>query len=179
MRNRKTGSRSGQVINRDGYRFFNQARMACSFAAHQTVIVFALEQLARAEHRDRFLQAAVSAESEEEALFYQQAAESLVAYSQRQAPILDIDVVGHLPVGLSEARRLFCPLPMDYGIWTEKSEQAYQRLVKRATTAGEGFQLELWFTGILSQQARLELLQRGVAPRENLAREIPLIDLRE
>ena len=68
---------------------------------------------------------------------------------------------------------------MDYGIWTEKSEQAYQRLVKRATTAGEGFQLELWFTGILSQQARLELLQRGVAPRENLAREIPLIDLRE
>ena len=146
---------------------------------HQTVIVFALEQLARAKHRGRFIEAALNALSEEEALFYQQAAELLVAYSRRQAPILDIDLVGHLPVGLSEARTLLCPLPLDYGVWTEKSEQAYQRLVKRTATAGEGFKLEIWFTGGLSQQARFELLQRGVAPRENLASEIPLIDLRE
>lgn len=146
---------------------------------HQTVIVYALEQLSRATHRERFLEAAVTALSEEEALFYQQAAELLAAYHQRQAPLIDIDLVGHLPIGLTETRRLFCPLPLDYGVWTDRSEQAYQRLVRRAATAGEGFRLDLWLTGSLSQQARLELLQRGVAPRERLAREIPLIDLRE
>jgi hypothetical protein len=143
---------------------------------HRTVIVFSLEGLASAAHRERVLQAALHALSEEEALLYQQAAELLLAYHQREAPIVDLDVVGRLPIALTSARTLFCPIAMDYGIWTEKSDLAFQRLATKAGRAGKDYRIEVWFTGILSQRARSELLRRGIAPRENVARDIPLID---
>jgi hypothetical protein len=143
---------------------------------HHTVIVFSLEGLATAAHRERFLQAALHALSEEEALLYQQAAELLLAYHRREAPIVDLDLVGRLPVAFTSARTLFCPIAMDYGIWTEKSDLAFQRLAMKAGRAGENYRIEVWFTGILSQRARSELLQRGIAPREHIARDIPLID---
>jgi hypothetical protein len=146
---------------------------------HKTIIAFSLEGLAKASHRHRFIGAALNALSEEDALFYQQEAEILLAYHQQKAPIVDIDVVGRIPVGFTEERALFCPLAMDYGIWSERSESAYQRLAKRAGTAGEGSRIEIWFSGTLSQRTRFELLQRGIAPRENVAHGIPLIDWKE
>lgn len=146
---------------------------------HKTIITFALEGLTKASHRDRFLSVALNALSEEEALFYQQEAELLLAYNQQKAPIVDIDVVGRLPVGFTEERTLFCPLAMDYAIWSERSESAYKRLTERGAMAGEGSHIEIWFSGTLSQRTRFELLQRGVAPRENMAHDIPLIDWKE
>lgn len=146
---------------------------------HRTIIVFALEGLTKASHRDRFLGAALNALSEEEALFYQQEAELLLAYNQQKAPIVDLDIVGRIPVGLTEDGTLFCPLAMDYAIWSERSESAYQRLTKRATIADEGAHIEIWFSGSLSPRTRFELLQRGVAPRDNVARELPLIDWKD
>jgi hypothetical protein len=91
---------------------------------HKTIIAFSLEGLAKASHRHRFIGAALNALSEEDALFYQQEAEILLAYHQQKAPIVDIDVVGRIPVGFTEERALFCPLAMDYGIWSERSESA-------------------------------------------------------
>ena len=44
---------------------------------------------------------------------------------------------------------------------------------------GKDAPIEIWFGGTLSQRARFELLQRGVAPRENVARELPLIDWKD
>ncbi|MDF0673680.1 MAG: hypothetical protein P0120_04965 [Nitrospira sp.] len=146
---------------------------------HKAVIAFALEELTKASHRDRFLGAALNALSEEEALFYQQEAELLQAYNQQKAPIVDIDIVGRIPVGFTEAGTLFCPLAVDHGIWSERSESAYNRLAKRAATAGKDAHIEIWSSGSLSPRTRSELLQRGVAPRENVAREIPLIDWKD
>ncbi|MGE3152254.1 MAG: hypothetical protein AB7G48_14575 [Nitrospiraceae bacterium] len=143
---------------------------------HRTVMVFSLEGLASAAHRERVLQAALHALSEEEALLYQQAAELLLAYHQREAPIVDLDIVGRLPIAFTSARTLFCPLALDYGIWTQKSELAFQRLATKAGRSGEDYRIEVWFTGVLSQKARSELLRLGIAPRENVARDIPLID---
>jgi hypothetical protein len=143
---------------------------------HQTVIVFSLEELAVAAHRERFLQAALHALSEQEALLYQEAAELLLAYHRQEASVVDLDVVGRLPIAFTSARTLFCPIAMDYGIWTEKSDRAFQRLATKAGLAGSGYRIEVWFTGILSQRARSELLRRGIAPREHIARDIPLID---
>jgi len=146
---------------------------------HKAVIAFALESLAKASHRDRFLGAALNALSEEEALFYQQEAELLQAYNQQKAPIVNIDVVGRIPVGFTEERTLFCPLAVDHGIWSERTESAYTRLAKRAAMAGNDAQIEIWLSGTLSQRARFELLQRGVTARENVARDLPLIDWKD
>lgn len=146
---------------------------------HKTIIAFALEGLGNASHRHRFIGTALNALSEEEALFYQQEAELLLAYNQQKAPIVDIDVVGRIPVGFTKERTLFCPLAMDYGIWSERSESAYKRLTKRAARAGEDSHIEIWFSGTLSQRTRFELLQHGVAARENVAHDIPLTDWKE
>ncbi|MDF0666136.1 MAG: hypothetical protein P0119_08685 [Nitrospira sp.] len=146
---------------------------------HKAVIAFALESLAKASHRDRFLGATLNALSEEEALFYQQEAELLQAYNQEKAPIVNIDVVGRIPVGFTEAGTLFCPLAVDHGIWSERTESAYARLAKRAAMAGNDAHIEIWLSGTLSQRARFELLQRGVTARENVARELPLIDWKD
>ena len=143
---------------------------------HRTIIAFALEGLTKASHRDRFIGAALNALSEEEALFYQQEAELLLAYNQQKAPIVNIDIVGRIPVGVTAEGTLFCPLAMDYGIWSERSESVSTRLAKRAAMAGADAHIEIWFSGTLSQRARFELLQRGVAPREHVARDLPLID---
>jgi len=143
---------------------------------HRTIIAFALEGLTKASHRDRFIGAALNALSEEEALFYQQEAELLLAYNQQKAPIVNIDIVGRIPVGITAEGTLFCPLAMDYGIWSERSESVSTRLAKRAAMAGTDAHIEIWFSGTLSQRARFELLQRGVAPREHVARDLPLID---
>ena len=143
---------------------------------HRTIIAFALEGLTKASHRDRFIGAALNALSEEEALFYQQEAELLLAYNQQKAPIVNIDIVGRIPVGVTAEGTLFCPLAMDYGIWSERSESVSTRLAKRAAMAGTDAHIEIWFSGTLSQRARFELLQRGVAPREHVARDLPLID---
>ncbi len=146
---------------------------------HRMIIVFALEGLAKASHRERFIGAALNALSEEEALFYQQEAELLLAYDQQRAPILDIDVVGRVPVGFTERGMLFCPLAMDHGIWSERSESAYTRLAKRAAMTEKDAHIEFWFSGTLSQRARFELLQRGAELRENVARDLPLIDWKD
>ena len=143
---------------------------------HRTIIAFALEGLTKASHRDRFIGAALNALSEEEALFYQQEAELLLAYNQQKAPIVNIDIVGRIPVGITAEGTLFCPLAMDYGIWSERSESVSTRLAKRAAMAGTDAHIEIWVSGTLSQRARFELLQRGVAPREHVARDLPLID---
>ena len=143
---------------------------------HRTIIAFALEGLTKASHRDRFIGAALNALSEEEALFYQQEAELLLAYNQQKAPIVNIDIDGRIPVGITAEGTLFCPLAMDYGIWSERSESVSTRLAKRAAMAGTDAHIEIWFSGTLSQRARFELLQRGVAPREHVARDLPLID---
>lgn len=146
---------------------------------HRTIIVFALEGLTKASHRDRFIGAALNALSEEEALFYQQEAELLLAYNQQKAPIVTIDIAGRIPVGFAEEGTLFCPLAMDHGIWSERTESVSTRLAKRAAMEGKDAQIEIWFGGTLSQRAKFELLQRGVTAREHVARDLPLIDWKE
>lgn len=143
---------------------------------HQTVIVSCLEALSQATRRDRFVQMTLNALSEEEALFYQQAAELLRAYDQHVLPIVEITALGRIPLGRSKERTLFFPAPIDYGIWTQKTEAMFDRLATVFHHRKDGMRLDVWVTGAVSPRVRQELLDRGIVARERMDRETHLVD---
>ena len=143
---------------------------------HQSMIVSCLEALSKARRRDRFLTVALNAISEEEALFYQQAAELLRAYHQQAAPIVEITTLGRLPLGRTKERSMFFPAPVDYAIWMHRTEVLFDRLSSTLRHKEENIRIELWVTGTVSARVRQELLHRGIVARENMAQQIQLAD---
>jgi hypothetical protein len=145
---------------------------------HQTIIVSCLEALPKAKRRDRFLKVALNALSEEEALFYQQAAELLRAYNEQAVPIVEITTLGKIPLGRSKERSLFFPAPIDYAIWMQKTEALFSRLAStlRHKKGSSRSRVDVWVTGTVSPRVRQELLNRGIVARESMDREIQLAD---
>ena len=143
---------------------------------HQTIIVSCLQALSKAKRRDRFLTVALNAVSEDEALFYQQAAELLRAYNDQVLPIAEIITVGRIPLGRSKERSLFFPAPIDYAIWMENTEALFDRLSRTHRQKNDHLRVELWVTGTVSPRVRQELLNRGIVARENIRQQIQLAD---
>jgi hypothetical protein len=143
---------------------------------HQSIIVSCLVGLPKAKRRDRFLTVALHALSEDEALFYQQAAELLQAYNERVLPIVEITVLGRLPVARTQERRVLVPAPIDYAVWMQKTEALFDRLSSTLRRKKDQIVVDLWVTGTVSPRVRQELLNRGIVPRENMARELTLAD---
>jgi hypothetical protein len=143
---------------------------------HQTIIVSCLQALSKAKRRDRFLTVALNAVSEDEALFYQQAAELLRAYNDQVLPIAEIITLGRIPLGRSKERSLFFPAPIDYAIWMENTEALFHRLSRTHRKKKDHIRVELWVTGTVSPRVRQELLNRGIVARENIRQQIQLAD---
>lgn len=143
---------------------------------HQTIIVSCLESLPKARRRDRFLTVALNALSEDEALFYQQAAELLRAYHEQVIPIAEITTLGRIPLGRSRERSLFFPAPIDHAIWMQKTEVLFDRLSRVLRQKKEPVRVDLWVTGTVSARVRQELLDRGIVARENMVQQIALAD---
>jgi hypothetical protein len=143
---------------------------------HQSMIVSCLEALSKAKRRDRFLTVALNAMSEEEALFYQQAAELLKGYNEQAAPIVEITTLGRLPLGRSKERSILLPAPIDYAIWMQRTEALFDRLSSTLRHRKENLRIDLWATGTVSPRVRQELLNRGIVARENMVQQIQLVD---
>jgi hypothetical protein len=143
---------------------------------HQTIIVSCLEALSKAKRRDRFLTVALNALSEDEALFYQQAAELLRTYNEQVLPIAEIITLGRAPLGRTTERNLFFPVPIDHAIWMEHTEGLFDRLSRTSRKKKDTMPVDLWVTGTVSPRVRQELLNRGIVARENMAHEIRLAD---
>ena len=143
---------------------------------HQTIIVSCLDALPKATRRDRFLRVALNALSEDEALFYQQAAELLRAYNEQGSPIAEITTLGRIPLGRSKERSLFFPAPIDHAVWMQKTEALFDRLSRTLRQKHDRTRVELWVTGSVSPRVRQELLNRGIVAKENMAQQMVLED---
>ena len=119
---------------------------------------------------------ALNALSEDEALFYQQAAELLRAYHEQVLPIAEIITTGRLPLGRSKERTLFFPAPVDHAVWMQKTEALFDRLSSTLRHKKDNLRIDVWVTGTVSPRVRQELLNRGIVARENVAQQIPLAD---
>jgi len=143
---------------------------------HQTIIVACLGTLSEAKRRDRFLTVALNALSEEEAFFYQQAAELLQAYNREESPVAEITIFGRIPLGRAKDRSVIFPAPVDYAIWTDKTETVMNRLVSAVRHRKQSTRIEMWIAGSLSPRARQELHDRRIMAKEQMQSKMQLVD---
>jgi hypothetical protein len=127
---------------------------------HKTAIVLALQQMKDAKNRDKFLQLALRAQSEEDAFFTQRIAQLMAAYNDAVSPIREIDTISGLAVAYPANRALLVPIVLDYGWWTAEMDYFSRTLAKAAQQPGLKTK-QLWLTGTLSPLARAQLEASG------------------
>lgn len=142
--------------------FINQTKYS---PRHQTYLVGALEQMRGVKHRSAFIRAALHADSEASALYYQKAAELLAYYHNKERPILQLANAGGLPVAYTEGGGMLVVPPNDYGFW-DAGTLADLDSLKETDKSLSVRPKELVTAGRLSPRAREGYQKRGFAVRE-------------
>jgi hypothetical protein len=133
---------------------------------HATALVEALAALDLTQNRSAFIEAAVSAESEDDALFYEQSAELMRSYSDRGSPIGEIVNLGGTPTGTTESRTLVVPLPADYVNWTPATAALARAIGEGVAGHPNVERSELVLSGAASPLARERFEALGVVVTE-------------
>jgi len=126
---------------------------------HETTICDALAALGPNVNAAGFIQTATVSQAEEDAYFFQRAAQLMKLYHQTEAPIVRL-IPSRLIMLCEDARgRIFLPVPLDYGIW-------FPRIAGRIEELGPqlaGKSLVIWTTGKFSNRLQQELQARNIA----------------
>jgi hypothetical protein len=129
---------------------------------HQTRLVASLSALEGTQDRRAFIEVALSAGSEADALFFQRVAELLRAYGERVQPIERLVVVDGTVGAVTADGRLVVPLLVDYAAWTRPAD-AFARALRRPVASGlEVQRTELLLSGTLTPRARDQMERRGI-----------------
>jgi hypothetical protein len=139
---------------------------------HDAIIVDSLASLKSAKGREVFFQIALCAQSEEDADFFQNMAETLHGYNMKVSPITELSKESFLLVARAGNGTTMIPCPIDHGVWREPIDRASQALVALYPNS----KIELWVTGTVSSLARLQFSERGIEVKENVGTMIPFID---
>jgi hypothetical protein len=110
-----------------------------------------------------FIEAAVTAQSEEDALRYEQIAELMRAYSDRLSPILDVLSIEGIPMGYTESGALVAPLAADYAIWNAKALALAHAMTDARPSSLRVERMELVLSGAASPLARARFEALGIA----------------
>jgi hypothetical protein len=121
---------------------------------HATALVEALAALDLTRNRSAFIEAAVTAESEYDALFYEHTAELMRTYSDHISPIREIVNIDGTPMGYTESGTLVIPLPADYVIWAPATAALARAITEEAPSHLDIERSELVLSGAASPLAR-------------------------
>lgn len=135
---------------------------------YQTQIISSLNSLGRINGQSDFLRAALSARSEEDALFYCDSAAILGKMQQSGNQISGF--VSHPRIALVRSgKKLIAVLPADRLFWTAGFDSALQQFLKTYQAELEKASAkELWLSGDATRQTRAEMKSRGWIIRENM-----------
>jgi hypothetical protein len=133
---------------------------------HTTLLVEALASLDLAQNRSAFIEAAVSAQSESDALSYEQTAELLRAFGERVSPIREILLIEGTPMGYTESGTLVAPLAADYVIWNAEAAAIARAMTEALPNDLRVERAELVLSGSASPLARERFEALGVAVTE-------------
>ena len=134
---------------------------------HETVLTRALFEMNTVNNRKAFLEVALSAKFEEDALFFQRMAELLLLYHQHVKPLRQFMVIeDKLLMGLTRDRTLVGILPIEYLPWRAEFAEAVETVTAWKSTRPVK-KVELWMTGKPSPRAYRELLAKGVTVHPN------------
>lgn len=157
--------------------------LAAQFLDHQsytptqhTVIVNSLEALSGARGRDTLIQQALSANDEESANFFMNMAETIRGYQLKVSPIKQISAYGPLVFARANNGIVLIPLPLDYGIYTERASQRVPAAVAAYKTSNPDVKkMEAWVTGAMSKRAKEELAKLGIRVLERVDKQIEFV----
>ncbi len=127
----------------------------------KTIIAGLLSPLKETKGREKFMEAALTAESEEAALYYQQMLEIISSFHFGVAPVAEIVLVEGMPVALSEQSGAFVALPTDRMYWTKDAPDAANKLVA-GILAVKRVPVTLWTLGDMTPGTAHEFGRRGV-----------------
>ena len=143
---------------------------------HQTITVNSLISMKNAKGRERFIQEAINAESEIDALTFQQIAELLAGFDRLETPIVEIVVHKRIPVGLGQNGTFMIGLPIDTGQWIPFTEFFFSDLDSTLANKNEVKKKLLWVTGELTPRMKRHLKIQGFMYAEHVGQLVGMMD---
>jgi hypothetical protein len=133
-----------------------------------TYILAALVTLKGTADRDEFIRSALSAEIEEDALFYRDSAAMLEQMQTKGTTITKLLPNPKIAVALC-GQRFVAVVPADKLYWTDSFASALKTFIDRQKTYIQTSKSkELWLSGTATDRARKELASMGWTVQENL-----------
>jgi hypothetical protein len=139
---------------------------------HETAVVENLAALDLARNRVAFIEAAVTADSEEDAHFYQRTAELMRRYSDGVERIDQIVTFGRTVTGLGADGTLVVPLAADHALWSPATSEFVDSFTETPPEL-EIRRKRLLVSGTLSPRARAKIESHDVEVVEKAFDELP------
>jgi len=134
---------------------------------HETVIVQALSEMQSVANRGRFLEVAMSAQFEEEALFFQRLLEMLIAYHHSIRPLSDIVTINNqLVMGYANNHTLIAMIPTARLAWQREVAEAAQHIRHWKNPDHPTQRVEVWISGEPTPTAARNLKAMGITVRK-------------
>lgn len=127
----------------------------------KTIVAGLLSPMKETKGREKFMEAALTADSEGGALYYQQMLEIISSFHFGTAPVEEIVLIEGMPVAISQKAGAFFTLPVDRVYWTQEAQGPIDKLLF-AILAFKRVPITLWVLGDMTPLAVHELSRRGV-----------------
>lgn len=129
---------------------------------HETALVGSLSALDLAEDRRAFIEVAVTADSEDDARFYQRTAELMRRYNDNVARIDKIVAVEGTLTGYAAEGTLVVPFAADHAVWSQSTAAFAESITEALPDDIEVQKTKLLLSGTLSPRARAKIEDLGV-----------------
>jgi len=143
---------------------------------HTVVIVASLTQMRATHGRDAFIRYVSTAIDEEQANFMMNVAQILRGYHEKVSPVKEITINSGFVMARAQNNSVLIPLPIDYGVWTEKAEKILTNMITTYKSPAGKAQFELWLTGIASPLAKKGVEALGIGLTEYADKKLEFVD---
>jgi hypothetical protein len=172
-RNAQDKLSSMRVSNADIKKFLENK----SFTPRHTVVIVASLVQMRATHgRDAFIRYVSTANDEEQANFMMNVAQTLRGYHEKVSPVKEITINSGFVMARAQNNSVLIPLPIDYGVWTEKAEKILSNMITTYKSPAGKARFELWLTGTASPIAKKGVEALGIGLTEYADKKLEFVD---
>ncbi|MGQ0676411.1 MAG: hypothetical protein ACT4N4_10065, partial [Rhodospirillales bacterium] len=134
----------------------------------KTIVAGLLSPMKEAKGREKFMEAALTADSEAAALYWQQMLEMFSSYHFGVSPIAGFELIEGVPAAFSDLKGWFLAVPADRIYWTPESRAHADKLLF-AVLAVRRAPVTLWALGDMTALAVQEFARRGVQLGQKVA----------
>ncbi|MCK6450720.1 MAG: hypothetical protein L6R19_07650 [Alphaproteobacteria bacterium] len=135
----------------------------------KTIIVGLMSPMKEVRGLEQFMEAALTAGSEADALYYQQMMELFSAFHFNVAPLKQILLIEKYPVAISEKAGAFFSVPVDRVYWTKETQGFLDQLLAKLPDRQKLPAVTMWALGDYTPLAAAEVAKRGIRAGQKAA----------